>query len=125
MNQAEAILMALQIWGIVGGLVAIWFLSIGIDQIDEDAQGAYVFRPLLVPGVVMIWPLVLWRWQVLRSGRDVWQKRYAPRRTAHHAVAVCLAVGIVVVLATGLALRQSWPADFEPEQLAQPADADQ
>ena len=24
--------------------------------------GAYAFRPLLLPGLALLWPLVLWRW---------------------------------------------------------------
>ncbi|MDU8943756.1 hypothetical protein [Ovoidimarina sediminis] len=48
-------------WLILGAVVAAVFLLFGIDRVDEDARGAYAFRPLLVPGVLLIWPLVLWR----------------------------------------------------------------
>jgi len=58
MNEAEAILYGLGVWSTVGAIVALVFLLIGIDRFDEDARGAYIFRPLLVPGVVIIWPLV-------------------------------------------------------------------
>jgi len=70
MNTAEAIVGLVRIWFMVGALVAAVFLIIGIDRIDEDARGAYVFRPLLVPGILLIWPLVLWRWWVLETGRS-------------------------------------------------------
>ena len=49
MNEAEAIFLGVKIWGTIGAIVAVLFLFVGIDRIDEDAQGAYVFRPLLVP----------------------------------------------------------------------------
>ena len=43
-------------WLIAGAIVAALFLTIGMDRIDEDARGAYMFRPLLIPGVMLIWP---------------------------------------------------------------------
>lgn len=48
------------IW--VGTAVAGLFLLVGIDRIDPSARGTYLFRLLLIPGVVGLWPLVLWRW---------------------------------------------------------------
>jgi hypothetical protein len=49
----------------LGLAVAAAFLVIGFDRVDPAAQGAYAVRPLLVPGLVLLWPLVLWRWRVL------------------------------------------------------------
>ena len=119
MNQAEAILLALRIWGSIGAVVAAIFLTIGMDRIDEDAQGAYVFRPLLIPGILVIWPLVLWRWYVYESGREVLGKRHLPPRKAHFLVGWILPIGIALIILTGLNLRQTWPADIAPEQLSQ------
>ncbi len=48
-----------------GALVSALFLLFGIDRIDPAARGAYAFRPLLVPGLVLLWPLVMWRWLAL------------------------------------------------------------
>ncbi|WP_300035119.1 hypothetical protein [uncultured Roseobacter sp.] len=118
MNEAEAILMGLRVWAMIGAVVAAVFLTVGMDRIDEDAQGAYIFRPLLIPGVLVIWPLVLWRWYVYESGREVWSRRYAPPRRAHFAVGLILPVGIAVIILTGLVLRQTWPADIAPVQLS-------
>ncbi len=56
-------------YGMVGGLVALAFLTLGIDQIMAAARGAYAFRPLLVPGLVLLWPIVVWRWRAL-AGKD-------------------------------------------------------
>ncbi len=50
---------------IVGAVVGAAFLAIGIDRVEPSAEVAYAFRPLLVPGLCLIWPLVLWRWLAL------------------------------------------------------------
>ena len=46
-----------------GGAVAVAFLLVGLDRIDASARGAHAFRPLLVPGLVLLWPLVLVEWR--------------------------------------------------------------
>ena len=56
-------------YGGIGLAVAAAFLLIGIDRVDPAARGAYAVRPLLVPGLVMLWPLVLIRWVQLARGR--------------------------------------------------------
>lgn len=48
-----------------GGLVGLAFLLIGIDRVAPAARGVYGFRPLLLPGLVLLWPWVLWRWIAL------------------------------------------------------------
>ncbi len=49
--------------------VAVAFLAFGLDRIDPAAHHAYVFRPLLVPGCLLLWPVVLWRWAALERVR--------------------------------------------------------
>ena len=120
MNTAEAILMGLRIWGYFGAGVAVLFLTFGMDRIDEDARGAYFFRPLLIPGILVIWPLVLWRWYVYETGTEAWPARYDPPRKSHFAVGLLLPFGIALIIGTGFSLRQTWPADFEPVQLSAP-----
>lgn len=56
-------------YGLVGLAVALAFLLVGIDRIDAAARGAYAFRPLLLPGAVLLWPLVLGRWAMLERRR--------------------------------------------------------
>jgi hypothetical protein len=46
-----------------GGAVAVAFLAFGVDRIDPSARGSYPFRPLLVPGLVLLWPVVLVMWR--------------------------------------------------------------
>ena len=123
MNQAEIILLIVKLWGAIGGLVALGFLTFGMDQIDEDARGAYVFRPLIVPGILLIWPLVLWRWIVLATGQDHWPKRYRTKRRNHQWVALTMPIAIVVIIAAGWSVRQTWPEEFTPMRLAPPEEA--
>ncbi|POF28560.1 hypothetical protein [Roseibium marinum] len=50
-----------------GGVAAALFLVIGLDRVEPSARGSYAFRPLLIPGICLIWPLVLYRWYVLEK----------------------------------------------------------
>lgn len=104
-------------WGIAGAVTAAAFLTIGMGRIDEDARGAWIFRPLIAPGVMLLWPLVLWRWWVLETGRDDWRLRHAPPRRAHGRLWLAFAILIPLVFATALAVRQDWPAGIEPQRL--------
>ena len=121
MNVAALILDGVMYWGMIGGVVALIFLTIGVDRIDEDARGAYMFRVLIVPGVVLLWPLVLWRWWVLETGRDQWALRHAPPRRAHAKVWLVLAVLIPAIFVTALVLRPTWPGHIAPERITQGA----
>jgi len=47
----------------VGLAVAGLFLLFGIERVDASSRGAYAFRPLLIPGLTLLWPLVLRRWR--------------------------------------------------------------
>ena len=117
---AEAILTLGEWWLWAGLAVAVPFLTFGIDRVDEDARGAYMFRVLIVPGVVAIWPIVLWRWWVLETGRDAWPYRHLPERAAHRPMWMVAAPLIALALIGGLALRQTPPADIAPVLLEAP-----
>jgi hypothetical protein len=62
---AANIILAAQIYAALGAVVALLFLVFGIERVDPAARGAVTFRPLIVPGLVLLWPLVLWRWSLL------------------------------------------------------------
>ncbi len=66
---AEVIVNAVMLYGAVGAAVALVFLLWGIERIDPAAAGAYAFRPLLAPGVLLLWPVVLLRWIWLERRR--------------------------------------------------------
>lgn len=118
MQTAEFLVFCMRAWAIVGACVAVPFVLFGIDRIDEDARGAYAFRPLLIPAVLLIWPLVLWRWWQIETGAAGWAVRYRPIRKGHAVAACLMAIGIVLSLWLGLAQRQTWPADVAPLQLS-------
>lgn len=61
----ELIVQVATIYLAVGVVVAVLFLLFGIDRIDPQARGAYLFRPMIAPGLVLLWPLVAWRWLAL------------------------------------------------------------
>ncbi len=67
---AHALVLLGWAWGGVGAAVAVAFLAGGgIELVAPDARGAYAVRPLLLPGIVLLWPLVLWRWAALTRRR--------------------------------------------------------
>ena len=69
---AHAIVVFFEVYAVAGAAVAAWFLLLRLDDVDAGAHGAYAFRPLLIPGLVLLWPLVLLRsaGRVTVSGRQ-------------------------------------------------------
>jgi hypothetical protein len=59
---AELVLAVLAAYAVVGAAVAAVFLAVGVGRAVPEAAGAYAFRPLLIPGAVLLWPLVVLRW---------------------------------------------------------------
>ena len=51
-----------------GVAVAVAFLLFGLDRMDPAAKGAFGFRPLLVPGLTLLWPIVVVRWLRFAGG---------------------------------------------------------
>ncbi len=50
-------------WAAAGLLFAVAFVTVGIERLDDQSRGtSWWFRALLVPGVVIFWPLLLRRW---------------------------------------------------------------
>ncbi len=66
---AELIVQSATVYAAIGGLVAVLFLLFGIDRIDPAARGAYAFRQMIAPGIVLLWPVVLVRWAMLERRR--------------------------------------------------------
>jgi hypothetical protein len=96
-----------------GAATALWFIPFGIGRLDENAQGAWIFRPLLVPGVLLIWPLILWRYSVLRRGEERLNRHRMPRKGQDRA-ALALICAIPLIILIALSVRQ------DPDTLAQP-----
>ena len=118
MISAETIIDFLGIWGTIGLTTAVIFLTVGIDRIDDDARGAYVFRILLIPGIILIWPMVLLRWITLELGRDQPHSRHQPPRDAHLTVWAVLAVMIILVFSSAILFRSEVPTNFIPTKIS-------
>jgi hypothetical protein len=70
MVTAQGLILAAQVYGAIGAVIAAVFLVVGIDRIDPAARGTYTFRPLLVPGLVVLWPMVIVRWRALERAES-------------------------------------------------------
>jgi hypothetical protein len=59
----EAVLGGMALYAAVGAVFAALFLIIGLNRIDNGAKGAGLgFRLLIIPGLIALWPLMLFRW---------------------------------------------------------------
>lgn len=67
-DPSDPISAALMLWAGIGLIVAAAFLLYGFDKVDPGAHDAYAVRPLLIPGLVLLWPVVIWRWLSLVKG---------------------------------------------------------
>lgn len=101
MTIAAAVIVIIKAYLLTGMAVAVPFLIFGIGRLDPSARGAYAFRALVLPGIVLLWPLVVLRW----SG--AWTQHpdgdLAAQRIAHRRIWV----GLAFVLAAGLVLAWS------------------
>lgn len=110
---AHAIILASQVYGGAGMLVVAWFLLWRIERVDPMARGAYAFRPLLIPGIVLLWPLVLWRgMSAPGTGRAF--------HAAHARIWAGLSILLPLLLLGSLALRQNGPTEAPPVRLSAP-----
>lgn len=115
------ILLLAEIWLYIGLAVAIIFIGYGLDRVEENAHGSYFFRPLLVPGVILLWPLVLSRWMTVeKTGYDK-IRRDRPLRGGHFPVWMVLAIAIPALFIGAMLIRQSPPQSGDGAvQLAAP-----
>ncbi len=110
-NDMAADLLVLGTWYLyAGGAVAAVFLTFGLGHLDENARGAWIFRPLLIPGVLLIWPLVIWRWRVLHRGENRLQRHKMPR-AAQERISLAFICALALIIAVALLSRQN-PAEF-------------
>jgi hypothetical protein len=88
-----------------GAGVAVVFVVFGIGRLDENAQGAWIFRPLLIPGVLLIWPLVIWRCVVLWRGEERMDRHRMPRK-GQEKVALAMICAVPLIIALAVFVRQ-------------------
>jgi hypothetical protein len=125
MSGAQFTVLLGQAWLLAGLCVGVSFLLIGLDRVDLSARGAYGFRPLLLPGLVLLWPLVIWRW--LDAPRAVTQPSLKHRhKRVHAAIWIGLALMLPLILGTALMLRRhDVPASSSVRISPAPSEADQ
>ena len=67
-------------WSAMGALFALAFTTVGVERVDPEARsGSIIFRMLIFPACVALWPLLLIRW--LRGNGE------APRERNPHRLA--------------------------------------
>lgn len=62
LQAAAWVVLLAQLYAAIGLGVGVAFLVFGIGRLDAASAEAIAFRPLLLPGLVLLWPLVAWRW---------------------------------------------------------------
>ena len=115
---AAAIIAIAMAYLAVGAGVALAFLLFGLDRIDPGARGAYGFRALIGPGLVLLWPLVVYRWLLATAAHDA--RAPADQAAAHRVAWFCLAVLVPAILLTGLVQRRSFLPAPPAQRLSAP-----
>jgi hypothetical protein len=66
----EVILIIVAVYLLLGVLFVIPFLTKGLTKVDEGAHGGSIgFKIIIIPGVIVFWPLLLRRW--ITAGRKL------------------------------------------------------
>ena len=120
METAATLLWVVQVWAWAGLAFAVAFLTVGLDRVEPNARRSFVFRPLLLPATVILWPLVAWRWWMLETGRDRPLARHRPPRAWHRRFWMVFAVLVPAILLAGLMVRQDGPYERPAVLLAPP-----
>jgi hypothetical protein len=68
---AQIVLYAVAAYLLIGLAIGVPFVLKGVDQVDEAARGtSLVFRLLILPGAIALWPLMAAKWlRAVRGGR--------------------------------------------------------
>jgi len=62
MLAATWMVQGLAVYTAAGALFALWLVAKGIYRLDPQASNCSIpFRLIIVPGVVALWPLLLWK----------------------------------------------------------------
>lgn len=59
---AEIAVVLASAYAVTGLAVGLAFLLFSIERFDRGAAGSYAVRPLLLPGLALLWPYVLFWW---------------------------------------------------------------
>ncbi len=81
---AETLLIAAGIYLLTGLTFAIPFVLVGVARIDPHAaHGSWGFRVLIIPGTLLLWPLLAQRW--MKGIHEPPEENNPHRRAAHNA----------------------------------------
>lgn len=62
---------AASVWLAIGAVVAILFLTVGAGRLLPAIRGgSVVFRVWILPSCALLWPVVVFRWSRLATGKD-------------------------------------------------------
>jgi hypothetical protein len=101
MIPAEIFVGLLETYLFIGAVFAVLFVPAGIKSIDPAAEGSTLgFRIIIVPGVILLWPLLFKRWMVEKDARMI-----QPLRRAHRAIWIVLPVILGVLFFAALLRR--------------------
>ena len=65
---AALLLGIIGLYVLLGLIVALPFVLRGVNRVDPVAEdSSFVFRVMILPGCVGLWPVVLWKW--IKSGK--------------------------------------------------------
>ncbi|MEM6441203.1 MAG: hypothetical protein AAF763_16080 [Pseudomonadota bacterium] len=106
---AGAWLLLGEVWVWIGLAVAAVLVLWGAGAAEENARGAWAFRLLLVPGAVLLWPLVALRLGARLRGEAPGLAAHRPPRRAQDGAALLLALFVPTALGTAMAIRQDGP----------------
>jgi hypothetical protein len=118
-STAQALYVVTLAYALIGLCVAVAFLLLALDRLDPAAHGRVAFRPLLVPGLALLWPYVLVRWRRSKAAAIVVAPQHR-QRAAHARVWLALAAILPLILLGGFVLRQGGPLEAPAVQLAPP-----
>ncbi len=67
----EILLLTIAFYLFAGFVFAIAFITKGVDVVDEGAHGSsFGFRLIIVPGVIVFWPVLLKKWLNAKKKRN-------------------------------------------------------
>jgi len=103
----------------IGAVLGVLFLVFLLGRVDRSATGSWAFRPLLLPGLILLWPLVAWRlWRPADHGDPGRQHR--PPRRLQGWLGVVLIVSVPVILAIAILIDGPSLIDVPPVRLDPP-----
>ena len=122
----EIILFCVGAYAAAGVLCLVPFHRSLLPNLDESANGAtWGFRILVSPGLVGLWPVMVWKWARLRNGLDAHGSPDGPLsslniRRSQSLIIKLLAITLPILVAAAIAAR---PAPPPPVELPTVADA--